>query len=121
MAKALMVVQSRCNDPKQLGEFHEWYNFHHLPDVVEADHFIKASRYRLVGTLGGAGSEEPLPFIALYEVDTDDVEALNKAVMEIMVAKGEKGRVLQHESCDVVTAGFYTFISEVAHVPAPSE
>ena len=116
MTRALMVVQARCNDPEQIKEFHEWYSFHHLPDVVESEHFSKASRYRLVGTLGGAGSTEPSDFLALYEVDTDDVEALNKAVMDNLGVKGGEGRVIQHPSCEVLSAGFYTFISEVSHV-----
>lgn len=119
MARALMVVLTRCNDSKRLGEFNEWYSFHHLPDVVEAESFSTASRYRLVGTLEGAGSEKPGEFLALYEVDTDDVPALNKAVTEKMGEKGEQGRVLQHDTCDVISAGFYTFISEVSHVAEP--
>jgi hypothetical protein len=118
MAKALMVVLSRCNDSKQLGEFNEWYSFHHIPDVVETEHFSKASRYRLVGTLGAAGSEKPGEFLALYEVDTDDVAELNKVVMDQMAAKGEQGRVIQHPSCDVISAAFYTFVSEVSNVAA---
>lgn len=117
MARALMVVLARCNDPDRLGEFNEWYSFHHVPDVLESEGFTKASRYRLVGTLEGAGSESPAEFLALYEVDTDDPVALNKAVAENLKKKGSEGRIVQHGTCDVISAAFYTFISEVSHVP----
>ncbi len=119
MTRALMVVQARCTDPEQIKEFNEWYSFHHFPDVVESEHFTGASRYRLVGSLAGAGNGEPSDFLAIYEVDTDDAEALNKAVMDNLGVKAGEGRVLQHPSCEVISAGFYSFISEVSHVPSP--
>jgi hypothetical protein len=86
-------------------------------DVLESEGFTKASRYRLVGTLEGAGSESPAEFLALYEVDTDDPVALNKTVAENLKKKGSEGRIVRHETCDVISAAFYTFISEVSHVP----
>ncbi|MFC1825298.1 hypothetical protein ACFL9T_21515 [Thermodesulfobacteriota bacterium] len=114
MARALMVVLTRCNDLKRLDEFNEWYSFHHMPDVLETEGFSKASRYRLIGTLEAAGGEKPGEFLALYEADTDDPAALNKAVMEKMQEKGAKGRILQHETCDVISTGFYSFINEAS-------
>lgn len=117
MAKALMVVLTRCNDPKRIDEFNEWYSFHHQADVAEVDHFLNASRYRLIGKLEGTGSQEPEPFLAVYELDTDDVPTLQKAVLETMGAKAEKGRIVQHETCDVISVGFYAFHSEVRHSP----
>ncbi len=120
MARALTVVLARCNDLDRLDEFNEWYSFHHVPDVLESEGFTKASRYRLVGTLEGAGSERPAEFLALYEVDTDDPAALNKAVAENLQEKRKKGRIIQHETCDVFSVAFYTFVSEVSHVPDSS-
>lgn len=112
-----MVVFTRCSDPSRLDEFNEWYSFHHQPDVVEAEHFLRGSRYRLIGKLEGTGREEPGEYLALYEVDSDDLPTLQKAVKRQMKQKRAAGRILQHETCDVISAAFYALQSEVSKAP----
>lgn len=110
MAKAYMVVLARCNDPARRPEFEEWYSFHHQPDVAETPHFISASRYRLAATQSGQDVPE---YLALYELDTDDIPAVQAALGANMSGKRAAGRNTRHETIDVVSVSYYTFVSQV--------
>ncbi len=87
MDKIVFVVESNCADPAQEDEFNEWYNKTHLPDVLETPGVLRAVRYQRIGP-----SEGKAKYLALYEIETDDFQALVKATEENMEKKRAEGR-----------------------------
>jgi hypothetical protein len=55
------------------AEYHDWYQNTHLHQVVALDGFTSAQRYKLTAALA---EHETFPFLAIYEVETDDIEAV---------------------------------------------
>lgn len=73
MAKYTFVVFTNPVEGKE-AEFNEWYNKHHIPDVLNVPGFVSGQRFRLTDTqFGGDGG--PRRYLALYEIETDDLAA----------------------------------------------
>lgn len=87
MAKYLIAVETNCADASREAEFNEWYDKTHLPDVLETPGFIRATRYE-----NTEPSKERAKFLALYEVETNDIEKFNKANADNMAKKRAAGR-----------------------------
>ncbi len=87
MAKWLLVVESNCTDAAREGEFNEWYNKTHLPDVLQTPGFIRAARYESSEPLAGKAK-----FLATYEIETDDIGKVLKAHSDNMAKKRAEGR-----------------------------
>ena len=104
MAKWLLVVETNSNDPAREAEFNEWYDKIHLPDVLETPGFIKATRYENLRPSEGKGK-----FLALYDIEADDIDQAMKALGEIMAKKTEEGRMTN--LLEVVSLGYYKQIS----------
>ena len=79
MSKALYLVYTNC-EPAREAEFNEWYDTVHLPDLLSVDGIVAAQRFKLVGpgpqTLTRAGEPAVAQYLAVYELDTDDTEAV---------------------------------------------
>ena len=58
-------------------EFNRWYDDVHLADVLKVDGFVAAQRFGLEGMDGG---DSPHRYLALYEIETDDIEATIKGL-----------------------------------------
>jgi hypothetical protein len=67
MPKGILYVESRPASPEQAADYHQWYNETHLPEMLSVDGFVSARRFEPVEGDG--------PFIAIYEFDTDDLDA----------------------------------------------
>lgn len=92
MAKWVMVVETNCADKAKEAEFNEWYNKTHLPDVLKTPGFTRATRYENINPSEG----EP-KFLAIYEIETDDIDALAKkhsANHERLAAQGRVSKLL---------------------------
>ena len=87
MEKVLFVVESNCADPLREDEFNEWYNKTHLPDVLETPGVVRAIRYERI-----APSEGQAKYLALYEIEADDLQAVMIAAGENMERKKAEGR-----------------------------
>ena len=72
MAKHVFVVFTEAQ-PGQEAAFNTWYDTRHLPDVLSVPGFVAAQRFRVQPPAGQAGG--PQRYLALYEMDTDDVAA----------------------------------------------
>jgi hypothetical protein len=59
--------------------FNAWYNGTHLPDVLKVRGFSAAQRFALSETQMADG-ERPYKYIAVYEVDDDDLPAVREAL-----------------------------------------
>src|SRR5712691_10684939 len=79
--KAALIVVSACTDPSREDEFNHWYNDIHLPVILRLPHFVSATRYEIAKPAPGEGK-----YVAVYELDTDDVESAASALA------GDQGR-----------------------------
>ena len=106
MEKYILVVALNCSDPAKEGEFNEWYNTIHLPDVLETPGFVRATRWEHT-----APKEEDAKFLALYDIETDDIQATMKVEQENLAVKREAGRMSNLGS--LVLRGVYKQISSL--------
>ncbi len=88
MAKWFFVVETSCNDASREAEFNEWYNKIHLPDVLETPGFVRATRFE--NTEPAAGKAK---FLALYEIETDDINKTMQASRDNLAKKRAAGRI----------------------------
>ena len=88
MGKYMLVVGLNCSDQAKEAEFNEWYNTIHFPDVLETAGFARATRWEHISP-----GEKDAKFLALYEVETDDIDATMKALNETIAKKREEGRM----------------------------
>lgn len=61
----------------QEQEFNHWYDNTHLPEVLALPGFVAAQRYELVGP----DAEERASYLAVYDIETDDIDATFKALV----------------------------------------
>ena len=87
MEKHILVVGLNCSDPAKEGEFNDWYNTIHLPDVLETPGFVRATRWEHTDP-----KEKDAKFLAVYDIETDDIQASMKALQENLTVKREAGR-----------------------------
>ncbi|MBI4300401.1 MAG: hypothetical protein HY677_04635 [Chloroflexi bacterium] len=78
LTNIMMAVTSHPQDPAREVEFNEWYTRNHVPDVLNAPGWRHAVRYKLAKATAGDVS----PYLALYQVDHDDVEAAETTLMK---------------------------------------
>ncbi|MFC1948557.1 hypothetical protein ACFLW0_00045 [Chloroflexota bacterium] len=88
MEKHILVVGLNCSDPAKEDEFNEWYNTIHLPDVLETPGFVRATRWEHTDPKEGDAK-----FLALYDIETEDIQATMKAMGENLAKKREQGRM----------------------------
>jgi hypothetical protein len=55
------------------AEFNEWYDTHHVPDVINVPGFISGQRFKLADSQLGGESSKAYKYLAVYEIETDDV------------------------------------------------
>jgi hypothetical protein len=67
MARGILVVQTAALDGRE-DDFHDWYDNVHIPEILKVPGFISARRYARVG------GEDGLPYLAIYEVEADDLQ-----------------------------------------------
>jgi len=93
------------------GEFDDWYQSRHLPDVTAVPGFRAAQRFRLAKILSKGA--EAKPNLAIYEIETDDLESTiaemrSRARTEIMPISDAMGPgtfgVVYEETGAVVTS-----------------
>jgi hypothetical protein len=88
MGKYLLLVGMNVPDKAKEKEFNDWYNTVHLPDVLEISEFEKATRWENI-----APAEKDAKFLALYEIETPDIEATMKKLEETIGEKAKAGRM----------------------------
>ena len=78
MAKHTLVVLANAVEGTD-DQFNDWYNNTHLSDVLKLSGFVAAQRFALSGTQLGGG-KAPYGYLALYEVETEDLETARAAL-----------------------------------------
>ena len=106
MGKWLFVVETNCTDAAREAEFNEWYETH-LVDMLETPGFIKATRYE-----NTEPSEGKPKFLALYEIETDDIDKAMKGLSDNVTRWKAEGRYT--ELVKIVSRGVYRQLSSLS-------
>ncbi len=93
MPRYKLVVLSNPVEGRE-AEYQDWYQNVHLGQVVAFKGFKSARRFRLAKNLV---EREALPYLAIYEIETDDLEG----VMEEVQKHAGTDRLLVSETLDV--------------------
>lgn len=104
MQKWLLTAETNCSDPSRESEFNEWYDNVHVPDILETPGVLRATRYENNSPAEGRGK-----FLALYEIETDDIGQTMVALQENISAKAKQGRMT--ELVAIVSMGTYKQIA----------
>jgi len=80
MAKHLFVVLSNCVDGGDEEEFNDWYTNTHLKDILTVPGYVRATRYKLSSAQVMADDQLSYRYLALYEIETDDIAATARAL-----------------------------------------
>lgn len=103
MAKAVWMVFTNCPADRE-EEFNDWYENMHLPDLLTVEGIVAAQRFRLPddgpAMVTPTGTTAVARYLALYELDTEDVAAVRAAVRALHLR--ERGRGF--DALDVVAA-----------------
>ena len=78
MAKAVLIVHSRPVEASREDEFNKWYDEVHIPDVTSVSGVVSGRRFKKAGGADDGG----YPYLAIYELDTEDVGATMKELMD---------------------------------------
>ncbi|MGQ4615999.1 hypothetical protein [Nocardia sp. R7R-8] len=70
MPRHILLVHSTPTDGRDV-EYNTWYDTVHLPDVLQVEGFVAARRFVAAPSIHGDMPE--LPYLAIYEIDTDDL------------------------------------------------
>lgn len=101
MPRYKLVVMTKPVEGRE-QEYNDWYQNVHLRDVVAIPGYQSAQRYRLLRSV--VPGADRLPYLAIYEIETDDVDA---AVRELSERAGAGGMVISGAmSRDIFAAVF---------------
>jgi hypothetical protein len=84
--------------PGQDDAYNDWYDNHHLTDVLAVDGFVAAQRFKLVEL--DSNSQPASRYLAIYEIEADDP----KVVLDRLVAVGTGGGMVISEALDRASA-----------------
>ena len=107
MAQWILVVGTNSIDAAREAEYNEWYDKIHLPDVLETPGILRATRYENTDPSG-----EQAKFLAVYEIEADDLDEVMKALGENIARKRAEGRL--SELLVRVSRGVYKQISSLS-------
>lgn len=74
MPKGVFYVESMPASPEREADFHDWYQNTHLPEMAALPGVVSARRF---APTNGKG-----PFVTLYELEADDLDAIIAHVRE---------------------------------------
>lgn len=87
MEKWINMVETLVTDPSREKELGEWFQNVHMPDVLKTPGFVSAKRYVMKEPKHGRGK-----YIAIYEIETDDIEKTLEIRKQYIAKEQEQGR-----------------------------
>lgn len=84
MPRGIMYVETRPVSPEREADYHRWYDDTHLAEITSVDGIVAARRFAPVDGNG--------PFIAIYELDCDDLDGAVEQ-LAAMAARGEMSSI----------------------------
>lgn len=88
MERWILIVESNCCDPSKEKEFNDWYDNVHLADILETPGMLRATRYKNDSPAEGRGK-----FLALYEIEAEDIDQTMASFGDNVSRKWEQGRI----------------------------
>ncbi len=89
MDRWIHMTETTCIDPSREKEFNDWFDNIHVPDVLKTTGFVSARRFVIKEPVRGRGK-----YLAIYEIDTDDIEKTWALRNEFKKEEDERGRAL---------------------------
>ena len=86
MPKGIIYLETMPVSPDKEADYHKWYNDTHLEQICSVDGIVSARRF--------APTDGNGPFIAIYELDCDDLDA-------VVQRMGELGASGKMPSCNI--------------------
>jgi hypothetical protein len=90
--RAAFVVFTGPESNQKEAEYNEWYNNIHIPAILKLDGFVRASRWKLSPARPPADALAERQYLAIYELDTDNVDDALKRLKEA----GDAGELGNH-------------------------
>jgi hypothetical protein len=75
MPRGIIYLETMPVSPDREWDYHKWYNDVHLAEIVSVDGIVSARRF--------APTDGKGPFIAIYELDCDDLDAVVQRLREL--------------------------------------
>ncbi len=91
--------------PGKEDEFNEWYDKHHVPDVINVPGFVSGQRFKLADAQFGGEASRQYKYLALYEIETDDIAATIKELR----ARGGTPDIGPSDAIDMKVVATYMF------------
>jgi hypothetical protein len=104
MAKYTFLALTNPVEGKE-AEFNEWYDKHHIPDVINVPGFVSGQRFRLADSQFGGEGSQAYKYLALYEIETDDIAATIKELR----ARGGTADITPSDAIDTKRVGTFMF------------
>lgn len=105
MARGIIYVETMPVSPDREAEYHTWYNDTHLAEICSVDGIVSARRFAATDGTG--------PFVAIYEVDGDDLDAVVQRLGEL----GASGKLSSLELLDMQTPPIPKVYREIGAYP----
>lgn len=106
MERGVLIVETHLTSPEEAAEFHRVYDEVHLQEMLGFDGFVRARRYEPWGHEG--------PFVAIYEIEADDLEAARKGLMDQMGT----GKLTTPPGVSMDPPPSVKYFKEISRVPA---
>jgi hypothetical protein len=103
MPKYTFVVLTNPVAGKE-DEYNKWYNGQHIPDVLNVPGFVAAQRFKLTDAQM-AGATAKHKYLALYEIETDDLAGALKQLRD----RGVSGEIVPSDAIDTKNVGAFVF------------
>jgi hypothetical protein len=87
-------------------EFNQWYDQRHIPDALDVPGYVTAQRFRLADVRMAGAPESRWRYLAIYEIETDD---LNATMAESMSRAGTE-RMPQSDAADHASSKIFAAI-----------
>ena len=105
MDRWLIAVQTNCTDPSREEEFNDWYDRTHVPEVLQVPGIVRMTRYENV-----TPGEQQAKFLALLEVEAEDIWEVTTALSENRDRAEKEGRMT--DLLELANGTIYRRISE---------
>jgi hypothetical protein len=105
MPKGIIYLETTPVSPDREAEYHKWYNDTHLAEICSVDGIVSARRFAAIDGNG--------PFIAIYELDCDDLDAVVQGMREL----GASGKMSSLELLNMETPPIPKVFREIGSYP----
>ncbi len=74
MAKGILHVESQPSSPEEAAAYHDWYSTTHIKEMLGIEGIVSARRFAPIANEGA--------FVAIYEIEADDIGAVQAKLGE---------------------------------------